>query len=68
MDGWDERGVLLISLLTLTYIHTSIEPHPPPTATKQAKGVGFVHTGMAETDRRRVWELYAAGAAQVIDE
>ncbi|EWM22383.1 u5 small nuclear ribonucleoprotein helicase [Nannochloropsis gaditana] len=31
-----------------------------------AKGVGFVHQGMAETDRRRVWDLYEAGILQVV--
>ncbi len=31
-----------------------------------AKGVGFIHSGMAEADRRRVWELFGAGAAQVV--
>ncbi len=31
-----------------------------------AKGVGFIHQGMVEADRRRVLDLYAAGALQVL--
>jgi pre-mRNA-splicing helicase BRR2 len=31
-----------------------------------SKGVGFVHPGMLESDRRRVWELYDEGVLQVV--
>lgn len=38
----------------------------PGLRTTLAKGVGFVHAGLSESDKKRVWALYEDGVIQVV--